>query len=212
MAKIHTVDWTPAIIAHPTTVTGMRVNWWGLARRALRQAVRPPDPQRADPRDPRARRRATTACPTRSPRSSWPSTGCTRCSPTSSCFRALERRPRDPGADVPGDRRARTCASASRRCRSPTCSTRSGSRIRARSRCTTTRASCRSSTAPTGTRIDLAAIDILRTRERGVPRYNEFRRLFHLKPVETFEELTGDAGARRRRSAASTTATSSAST
>ena len=30
MAKIHTVDWTPAIIAHPTTVTGMRVNWWGL--------------------------------------------------------------------------------------------------------------------------------------------------------------------------------------
>ena len=33
--------------------------------------------------------------------------------------------------------------------------------------------------------------DILRTRERGVPRYNEFRRLFRLKPAETFEELTG---------------------
>ncbi|WP_438471492.1 peroxidase family protein, partial [Streptomyces asiaticus] len=30
MAKIHTVDWTPAIIAHPTTVTAMRVNWFGL--------------------------------------------------------------------------------------------------------------------------------------------------------------------------------------
>ncbi len=30
MAKIHTVDWTPAIIAHPTTVRGMRTNWWGL--------------------------------------------------------------------------------------------------------------------------------------------------------------------------------------
>ena len=30
MAKIHTVDWTPAIIAHPTTVLGMRANWWGL--------------------------------------------------------------------------------------------------------------------------------------------------------------------------------------
>ncbi len=30
MAKIHTVDWTPAIIAHPTTVRGMRANWWGL--------------------------------------------------------------------------------------------------------------------------------------------------------------------------------------
>ena len=30
MAKIHTVDWTPAIIAHPTTVLGMRTNWYGL--------------------------------------------------------------------------------------------------------------------------------------------------------------------------------------
>ncbi len=38
--------------------------------------------------------------------------------------------------------------------------------------------------------LDLAALDIVRTRERGVPRYNEFRRLFHLEPVKTFEELT----------------------
>ena len=37
---------------------------------------------------------------------------------------------------------------------------------------------------------DLAAVDILRDRERGVPRYNEFRRLLHLAPVATFEELT----------------------
>jgi hypothetical protein len=40
-----------------------------------------------------------------------------------------------------------------------------------------------------GTHIDLASIDVLRVRERGVPRYNEFRRLFHLKPFETFEEM-----------------------
>src|SRR5438874_2084781 len=30
MAKIHTTDWTPAIIAHPTTVKALRTNWWGL--------------------------------------------------------------------------------------------------------------------------------------------------------------------------------------
>ena len=30
MAKIHTVDWTPAIIAHPTTVKALHANWWGL--------------------------------------------------------------------------------------------------------------------------------------------------------------------------------------
>ena len=40
-----------------------------------------------------------------------------------------------------------------------------------------------------GTLVDLAAIDVLRTRERGVPRYNEFRRLLHLKPFDTFEEM-----------------------
>ncbi len=45
---------------------------------------------------------------------------------------------------------------------------------------------------PDGTVIDLAATDLMRIRERGVPRYNEFRRLFHKKPVESFEELTGD--------------------
>jgi hypothetical protein len=43
---------------------------------------------------------------------------------------------------------------------------------------------------PDGHFQDLAATDILRSRELGVPRYNEFRRLLHLKPAETFEELT----------------------
>lgn len=37
---------------------------------------------------------------------------------------------------------------------------------------------------------DLAATDILRSRELGVPRYNEFRRLLHLTPIERFEDLT----------------------
>jgi hypothetical protein len=41
-----------------------------------------------------------------------------------------------------------------------------------------------------GTILDLAATDILRIRERGVPRYNEFRRLFHRDSVGSFEELT----------------------
>ena len=41
-----------------------------------------------------------------------------------------------------------------------------------------------------GTIFDLAAVDILRDRERGVPRYNQFRRLIHKEPVKSFEELT----------------------
>jgi Animal haem peroxidase len=41
-----------------------------------------------------------------------------------------------------------------------------------------------------GDRFDLATVDILRDRERGVPRYNQFRRLIHKPPVTSFEELT----------------------
>jgi hypothetical protein len=31
MAKIHTAEWTPAIISHPTTVYALRANWFGIA-------------------------------------------------------------------------------------------------------------------------------------------------------------------------------------
>ena len=39
---------------------------------------------------------------------------------------------------------------------------------------------------------DMGAVDILRARERGVPRYNEFRRQLGLNPIRSFEDLTPD--------------------
>jgi hypothetical protein len=48
---------------------------------------------------------------------------------------------------------------------------------------------------PDGNVMDLAATDILRHREMGVPRYCEFRRLMHLGAPTTFEDLTDDAAA-----------------
>jgi hypothetical protein len=44
---------------------------------------------------------------------------------------------------------------------------------------------------PDGQVRDLATIDILRDRERGVPRYCQFRRLLRMSVPKTFEELTG---------------------
>ncbi len=41
-----------------------------------------------------------------------------------------------------------------------------------------------------GTIQDLAAVDILRDRERGVPRYNRFRQLLHMPPVKSFHDIT----------------------
>ena len=61
MAKIHTVEWTPAIIAHPTTKFGMRANWYGHPRQAPRQAQL----ERGARRHPGLARPTTTASRTR---------------------------------------------------------------------------------------------------------------------------------------------------
>jgi Animal haem peroxidase len=45
---------------------------------------------------------------------------------------------------------------------------------------------------PDGRLMDIAATDLLRSRELGVPRYNEFRRLLHLRPARDFSDLTDD--------------------
>jgi hypothetical protein len=39
MAKIHTVEWTPAILAHPILKISMNANWWGLAGERLTKAL-----------------------------------------------------------------------------------------------------------------------------------------------------------------------------
>ena len=62
MAKIHTVDWTPAIIAHPTTVIALRANWWGLEGESLDKRFGRRTCERGDPRHPRLADRTTTAC------------------------------------------------------------------------------------------------------------------------------------------------------
>lgn len=45
---------------------------------------------------------------------------------------------------------------------------------------------------------DMGAVDILRARERGVPRYNEFRRQLGLNPIRSFHDLNSDPGIIRK--------------
>ena len=51
----------------------------------------------------------------------------------------------------------------------------------------------RNLTRVNGDHIDIATIDILRDRERGVPRYNDFRERLRKKRIERFEDLTPNA-------------------
>jgi hypothetical protein len=48
-------------------------------------------------------------------------------------------------------------------------------------------------TRPDGKVADLASIDVMRMRELGVPRYTLFRDLLHLKPVRSFNDITENA-------------------
>ena len=57
IAKIHTVEWTPAIVAHPALKVGMRVNWWGLMGERLHRRFGPDRQQRGDQRHPGLARR-----------------------------------------------------------------------------------------------------------------------------------------------------------
>ena len=111
MAKIHTVDWTPAIIAHPTTVTALRTNWWGLEGETARQALRPDHVERGDPRHPRLADRAA--------RRPVPADRGVR--------RRLPHAPADPGRlQLPLARRRRAAAGAHAARRSACCTCASG--------------------------------------------------------------------------------------
>jgi len=43
-----------------------------------------------------------------------------------------------------------------------------------------------------GEHIDLSVVDLVRTRRRGVPRYNDFREALHKPRLRDFEELSSD--------------------
>ena len=66
----------------------------------------------------------------------------------------------------------------------------------------TTRSSSRTSSCPaqseTG-RIDVAALDLIKDRERGVPRFNEFRRQYGLRQLTRFDDFVDTRLAKARR-------------
>ena len=207
MAKIHTVEWTPAIIAHPTTKFGDARELVGLLGERL-AASRAPQPNEVlsgipgSPTNhhgvPYSLTEEFVAVYRMHP-----------LLPDDFTFRSI--------ATDDGGRRSGRSAELGALDDARAGSTRSAgdalllvrrSRTRARSRCTTTRASCRSFERPDGTVVDLAAIDILRDPRARRAALQRVPRLFHLKPAATFEELT-DNPQWARGAARGSTATSS---
>ena len=130
MAKIHTVEWTPAILAHPTLQVGDERQLVGPRRRAAAQALRAAQRQRGDQRHPRLADATTTACPYSLTEEFVAVYRMHPLIPDDFDFRSLDDDASLAERTFPRSARARTRASAlerARRCR--TCSTRSASRI-----------------------------------------------------------------------------------
>jgi hypothetical protein len=187
MAKIHTTDWTPAIIAHPTTVKALRTNWWGLegewldkhlGRRTKNEVVR-----------------GIPGSPTNHHGVPYSLTEEFVCVyrmhpliPDEYSFRRLAddavlQERTLPEVGVLHVRERLTEMSMSDVLYSFGTSHPGAITLHNYPRF------LQHFEQAGGTLIDLASIDVLRVRERGVPRYNEFRRLLHLKAYDAFEEM-----------------------
>jgi Animal haem peroxidase len=189
IAKIHTIDWTPAIIAHPTTVFAMRANWFGLLGERFERRfgrITGNDVLQGIPGSPTDHHGVPYAL-------------------TEEFVAVYRMHPL-----IPDDFVFRALGD-DRQLAQFTLPDLMIDQVRQRLSETSMddlfysfgRAHPGALTLhnyPDSMRrlqrvdglVDLAAADILRVRERGVPRYNEFRRLFRLPPAATFEDLTHD--------------------
>jgi hypothetical protein len=188
IAKIHTVEWTPAVISHPTTVTALHANWWGLAgERISRVAGRISDSEMisgipgADTDHfgvPFSLTEEFTAVYRMHPlmRDDFD-------------FRALA----DDSAhgtytlrDLAGPAAFDALAKVGHTDLLYSFGTMHPGLVTLHNFPRFLQEFVR----PDGHLVDLAATDIMRHRELGVPRYNQFRRLMHLPAAKTFYELT----------------------
>lgn len=188
MCKIHTVEWTPAIIAHPTTVLGMRTNWYGLLGERFAERVGRisksevisgiPGSHTNHHGVPYSLTEEFVAVYRMHP-----------LIPDEFVFRSV----RDDQLIVKRRFSELTFFEVRKRLKEVPMADLLYSFGRSHPGAITLHNypnQLRDFTKASGDRIDLAAVDVLRNRERGVPRYNEFRRLFRLKPASSFNELT----------------------
>src|SRR5215210_103652 len=188
MAKIHTVEWTAAIIAHPTTVRALKVNWWGALG------------ERFDKRFGRKTAndviRGLVGAPTQHHGVPYSLTEefvsvyrMHPLIPDEFTFRSLKT------DEVVAEHSFRELGALDVRQRYSEldmCDVFYSLGVAHPGAITLHNFPrfLQEFNRPDGKVIDLAATDILRVRERGVPRYNRFRELFHMEPVRTFEEMT----------------------
>jgi hypothetical protein len=195
LAKIHTVEWTPAIISHPTTVAALRANWFGVAGERIARAFG---------------RISASEVISGVPGAATEHYGVpfSLTEEFTSVYRMHPLLPDDfdlrtAAADAPlaqlgfrsfsGPHSKEIAAKYALGDLFYSFGTTHPGAIVLRNYPKFLQEYIR----PDGKTIDLASTDLVRIRELGVPRYCQFRRLLHLKAPSSFAELTDDAGLAR---------------
>lgn len=190
MAKIHTVEWTPGILGHPVLQTAMNANWWGLLGEWVKK---------------RFGRVGASELLSGIPGSPVDHHGAPY--QLSEEFVAVYRL----HPLIPDDYELRSLAGGELLEEVDFTAIQGASTRAVRERCSTEDLfyslgvahpgaitlhnfpdALRRFERHDGTLLDLATIDVLRDRERGVPRYNDFRELLHRGRVRSFDDVTDD--------------------
>ena len=189
LAKIHTVEWTPAVVAHPTSATALHANWYGLAGRRLHDVfgrISPNEVVSGIPGSatqhygvPYALTEEFVAVYRMHP-----------LIPDEFDFRAVAGDGATLGQRTFDQLTGPAAADLLRTQNLADLLYTFGTMNPGLVTLHNYPKHLQTFRRPDGKLMDLAATDILRSRELGVPRYTEFRRLLHLPVPRTFEELT----------------------
>ncbi|KAA1418167.1 peroxidase [Mumia zhuanghuii] len=193
IARIHTLEWTPAILPNEALLSGMEANWFGLVTSLLGGE----------------RKQALEDVPIASRELGGIVGNAPGDAPTYglseefvSIYRLHSLLPdRIRLVDAAGDELASVPFQRTRHAASPALLAEHGFEALARtlgeqSACALVNNnypdSLRAITVPGAPVADIGAIDLYRDRERGVPSYNQLRRELGLEPVPSFDALTDD--------------------
>lgn len=189
-AKIHTMEWTPAVIAHPTMKIGMRINWFGLAEERIHKLLGRisedeaisgiPGSPTAHYGVPYSLTEEFTAVYRMHPllADDWSF----RSSTDDSLVRDMSFR------EIAGPAAVGVAEEIGLRDLFYSFGTSHPGAIQLHN----FPRFLQEFERPDGVVQDLASVDIMRIRELGVPRYCEFRRMLHMPAPRSFEELTDD--------------------
>jgi hypothetical protein len=196
MAKIHTIEWTPAILPNPAVNEGLNANWYGLATNFLRSRAERKTFAEINIRNPELGGVVGNPIDKHGAPYSLTEEFVEVYRLHSLLPEALDlRRCQD---DSPIERvslvatRQAGAAKLTRRISLADLFYSFGSRHPGALVLNNYPKFMQQLSMPGNPLLDLGAADILRARERGVPRYNEFRRQLLLKPIRTFNDLTDD--------------------